>query len=100
MFWLKLGLVLGLFENIEVANIGLTSSSLSIISAAVRDTSVCWRFLDLSRNRIDRAGLNELFWALRINRHFRVLRCDHTHCGPLFGTNDDALLRHGVSIVR
>jgi hypothetical protein len=68
--------------------------------AACRDLAVRWRVLDVSHNAFGRDDSNAVFWALRQNRHLRVYRAGHTHMGPKFGCDDDALLSLGISIVK
>lgn len=52
--------------------------------------------LDISDNHLSSQGMNEIFWALRLNRHLRAFNCaKNQKIGPLFGTDEDSLLRHG-----
>lgn len=87
-------------EHFEMANTGAGSSTAKIIASAVRDVATHWRVLDLSGNKLGRDGLNGIFWSLRQNRSLRVLLLGDNGAGPLFASDDDVLLGHGVAVQR
>jgi len=88
------------FQHVEMANCGAGASSAKIIAHAMRDVLTHWRVLDLRGNNLGRLGMNNIFWALRQNRSLRSLLIGENNAGPLFGSDDDALLQHGVAIQR
>jgi Ran GTPase-activating protein (RanGAP) involved in mRNA processing and transport len=85
-------------EHIELRNIGAGSRTAEMISSALRDPSVGWRYLDVSENNISRIGMNQIFWAIRNNRRCRVLSVSSNPVGSIFCSNEDALLTHGISV--
>jgi Ran GTPase-activating protein (RanGAP) involved in mRNA processing and transport len=87
--------------HIDAKNIGMKGNIAGVISSALRDPAIRWQVLDISENDLSKNAVNEIFWALRLNRHLRVLNlAKNPRIGPIFGTDEDALLRHGISIVR
>lgn len=93
-------LTMGKFEHVEIANIGAGPRSASIIAEAVRDVTLTWRYLDISGNNLSRVGLNEIFWGMRQNRKIRVLKCGDNKAGLLFASEEDNVLKHGISLHR
>jgi Ran GTPase-activating protein (RanGAP) involved in mRNA processing and transport len=93
-------MVLGKFRRVEMANIGVGPSSAEVIGKALRDVCTTWRYCDVSGNNFGRAGMNRICWSLRVNRSVRVFICRDCKAGPVFGTEEDALLKHGVSVPR
>ena len=85
-------------EHLELRNIGALPGTAKVIAQAVRDPAVAWRLLDVTDNGLSRIGLNEVFWAMRQNRRMRVLRCGENRAGSRFCSDEDALLRHGISV--
>jgi Ran GTPase-activating protein (RanGAP) involved in mRNA processing and transport len=85
-------------EHLELVNIGARPGTATIASRAMRVPLVAWKYLDLSGNDFSRAGLNEIFWAMRQNKRLRVLKLSMTKAGTLFCANADALLTHGISV--
>ena len=75
--------ILGLFEHVELANIGIDESSAFLFSQLLRDVAIKWKFLNISNNNLSKKGLNIIFWALRHNRHLRVLQCQGNNAGKL-----------------
>lgn len=95
------GFVLGNFEYLNVSNIGAGYNSAEIISAAFRDVGIRWKYLDISYNKIGREGMNLIFWAIRHSRHIRYFNCSNiVNSGVRFGTDEDGLLNHGISVLR
>lgn len=90
----------GNFEHLEMSNCGAGHSTAKIVASALRDVSTNWRVLDFRSNNLGRQGMNSIFWALRQNRSLRVLLLGENNAGPQFGSDDDALLGHGVAIQR
>jgi Ran GTPase-activating protein (RanGAP) involved in mRNA processing and transport len=88
------------FLHLEMANCGAGPSSAKIIAHAMRDVMTHWRILDVRGNNLGRQGMNNIFWALRQNRSLRSLLIGENFGGPLLGSDDDALLGHGVAIQR
>jgi Ran GTPase-activating protein (RanGAP) involved in mRNA processing and transport len=88
------------FQHLEMANCGAGFSSAKIVAENVREVATRWRVLDLRGNNLGRQGLNLIFWGLRQNRSLRVLLLGDNRAGPMFGSDDDALLRHGVALQR
>ena len=87
-------------EHLEVANIGALIGSARIVSLAVRDPAVSWQYCDFSGNNFTRTGLNQIFWAMRSNKRMRVLKCGANKGGPVFASKSDALLSHGIALVK
>ena len=87
-------------EHIEMANVGAGNSTAKIVAKAIRDVENHWRVLDLGGNKLGREGVNNIFWALRQNRSLRVLHLGDNGTGPLFASDDDTLLKHGVAVQR
>jgi len=88
------------FQHLEMANCGAGASSARIIANAMRDVLTHWRVLDVRGNNLGRQGMNNMFWALRQNRSLRSLLMGENMAGPLLGSDEDALLGHGVAIQR
>lgn len=94
------GAILGKLRHLEASNIGAGPSTASLVASGARDLAVTWTYLDISNNDLSRNGVNEIFWAMRANRKIRILSLRNCGAGPRFGTPEDALLRHGISVVR
>lgn len=88
------------FEHLELCNIGAGPGSAQLIAAALRDKTLTWQFVDFTGNFFGRPGLNDIFWGLRRNRKIRVFKVGDNKAGPRFATDEDALLKHGISLAR
>jgi Ran GTPase-activating protein (RanGAP) involved in mRNA processing and transport len=93
-------LAAGPIEHIEASNIGAGQRTALLISKALRDVELAWRYIDISSNNLSREGLNEIFWSMRQNRSIRVLLIGGNGTGPLFATENDSKLVHGVALPR
>jgi Ran GTPase-activating protein (RanGAP) involved in mRNA processing and transport len=93
-------IVLGKFKRVEMASIGVGPASAEVIGKALRDVCTTWRYCDVSGNNFGRQGMNRLFWSMRVNRSVRVFICRDCKAGPAFATDEDTLLKHGVSVPR
>lgn len=89
---------MGKLEKVNISNIGAGPSTAKVLAGMVRNVLITWIYCDVSGNNFTRSGMNELFWALRVNRSLRVFLCRENKAGPVWGSEDDALLRHGVSL--
>ncbi len=109
-------------EHLELRNISAQPGAANLISTAIRDPTIAWKYLDVGGNVFSRIGLNQMFWALRQNKRLRILKCSDNkagafyhsplYCqitfdfcdfcnimtGTIFCSNEDALLRHGISV--
>lgn len=85
-------------EHLEINNIGAGPGTADLIAFGLRDPSVAWKFLSAYGNRMSRLGLNQIFWALRLNKILRVLNVGENEAGKNFGSQDDTLLKHGISL--
>ena len=90
----------GCAEHIEMVGCGAGPSTGRVIGKALRTANLTWRFLDISHNDIQRAGLNHMMWSLRHNRSLRILRLAYNNAGGLFGTDEDAYGLHGIAVYR
>jgi len=90
----------GKFEHLELCNIGAGPASAQLVAQAVRSKTLTWQYVDFSGNFFGRAGLNDIFWGMRRNRRIRVFKVGDNKAGPRFATEDDALLKHGISLAR
>ncbi len=88
------------FTHVELANIGAGPGVGKIIGTSIRDVALNWVFCDISGNNLSRNGLNDIFWGLRQNRSLRVFNCGDNKAGSIFGSDDDALLGHGIALQR
>jgi len=88
------------FTHIELANIGAGPGTGKIIAAHIRDVALKWVYCDIEGNALSRPGLNEIFWAMRQNRSLRVFKCGDNKAGSVFGSDQDALLGHGIALQR
>eukprot|EP01041_Mallomonas_annulata_P000898 gene898-1738_t len=87
-------------EYIAIANIGAGPRTAFAIGKALRNVTVAWKYLDISRNKLSRVGLNELLWALRRNRRVKVLKLGYNGAGLIFGSQQDVLGEHGIALPR
>ena len=85
-------------EHLELCNIGAKYGSADIIASSLRDPEIAWCILDIQQNHFSRTGLNQIFWAMRQNKRLRILRCGQNEAGTKFCSNEDNLLRHGISV--
>ena len=86
------------FQHVELRNIGAGNSTAIVLAEAMRGAFFKWHICDISCNNIGRDGLNELMWALRVNRTLRVFKCGDNKPGVLLGSHEDMLGLHGFSI--
>mmetsp|Transcript_18452 Transcript_18452/g.25468 ORF Transcript_18452/g.25468 Transcript_18452/m.25468 type:complete len:462 (+) Transcript_18452:1112-2497(+) len=87
-------------RHLELANIGARAGASRPLAHGLRDPAVAWQYLDVADNWFGRAGLNQMFWALRQNKRLRVLKVGENRTGTKFCSNEDALLKHGIAVVR
>mmetsp|Transcript_26622 Transcript_26622/g.38018 ORF Transcript_26622/g.38018 Transcript_26622/m.38018 type:complete len:412 (-) Transcript_26622:204-1439(-) len=73
-------------RHLELANIGARAGASRPLAHGLRDPAVAWQYLDVADNWFGRAGLNQMFWALRQNKRLRVRTARH-----------QVLLKHGVA---
>jgi len=88
------------FTHVELANVGAGPGTGKIIAAHIRDVALKWVYCDIEGNALSRPGLNEIFWAMRQNRSLRVFKCGDNKAGSVFGSDQDALLGHGIALQR
>lgn len=87
-----------IIEHFEISNIGAGPSTAEIISRALRDPFIAWKNINLSRNKMSRHGLNQIFWGLKHNKRLRIINVSENEAGTLFCSNEDTLLSHGISV--
>lgn len=85
-------------EHLEMRDIGAMAGTAKMIANSVRDPAVAWKILDVCQNNLSRMGLNQIFWAMRMNKRLRILRCGENKAGTKFCSSEDNLLRHGISV--
>eukprot|EP00597_Dinobryon_sp_UTEXLB2267_P004417 CAMPEP_0170078548 /NCGR_PEP_ID=MMETSP0019_2-20121128/15115_1 /TAXON_ID=98059 /ORGANISM="Dinobryon sp., Strain UTEXLB2267" /LENGTH=439 /DNA_ID=CAMNT_0010291487 /DNA_START=133 /DNA_END=1450 /DNA_ORIENTATION=- len=86
--------------NERVRHLELAAGASRPLAHGLRDPAVAWQYLDVADNWFGRAGLNQMFWALRQNKRLRVLKVGENRTGTKFCSNEDALLKHGIAVVR
>lgn len=87
-------------HHFEIANIGAGPRAAFLIAKLLRRVTVAWETLNVSRNKFSRAGLNQIFWALRQNRRLLTCRMGGNEGGPNMSSNADVLGDHGIALPR
>eukprot|EP01038_Epipyxis_sp_PR26KG_P005828 gene5828-8037_t len=87
-------------EYLSIANIGAKPGTANIIAGALRNPAISWKYLDVSDNYFSRLGLNQIFWALRLNKKCRIINVSLNRTGSKFASNQDEVLSHGISICK
>lgn len=70
------------------------------VALFLRRVTVPWTHLDISDNDSYRTNFNLIFWSLRHNNRVRVFKAAGNKAGTVFGTDDDEVGIHGISICR
>jgi Ran GTPase-activating protein (RanGAP) involved in mRNA processing and transport len=86
--------------HLELSNIGAGPRAGWLIGRVLRRVTVSWEYLDFSQNRLSRAGLNEIFWAMRQNRRLITLKLGGNEGGPILASDEDMLGDHGIGLPR
>ncbi|GMH70488.1 hypothetical protein TL16_g05422 [Triparma laevis f. inornata] len=91
------------FSNEITKYIGLSNTQLgpktgAAIGAGLRQPTIAWEVLDLSGNELGREGANSIWWSMRKNHSLLDLDMTDNKIGPSFGTEEDELGMHGISI--
>jgi Ran GTPase-activating protein (RanGAP) involved in mRNA processing and transport len=87
-----------MIEHFEIINIGAGPASAEIISRGLRDPLIAWKNIDVSKNKLTRHGLNQIFWGLKDNKRLRIINASENAAGTIFCSNQDSLLSHGISV--
>lgn len=87
-------------HHFEIANIGAGPRAAFLLAKLLRRVTVAWEFVNLSRNKFSRSGLNQIFWALRQNRRLLTCNLGGNEGGPNMGTDEDVLGVHGIALPR
>ena len=93
-------LSVGVLEHVEIENIGLGEGSAALLARGLRDASVRWKYLNCAENSFGREGLNKICWSLRVNSRIKVIILRNSRAGQAFGSPEDALGNHGISLER
>ena len=91
------------FSNEVTHYIGLRNTSLGpmtgkAIGAGMRKPTIAWEELDLADNVLGKEGANAIWWSMRKNHSIMDLDMTNNKIGPVFGTEEDHLGEHGISI--
>ena len=86
--------------QVEFVKIGGGPGLAKEVATFLRKATVPWTHLDISHNDSYRANLNLIFWSIRHNNRLRIFKAAGNKAGTAFGTDDDAIGTHGISICR
>lgn len=87
-------------RHFEISNIGAGVRAAYLIAKLLRRVTVAWEFVNFSRNKFSREGLNQIFWALRQNRRVLTLNLGGNEGGPNMSSEEDVLGDHGIALPR
>jgi Ran GTPase-activating protein (RanGAP) involved in mRNA processing and transport len=87
-------------NHLELVDIGAGPGSAQIIGKVMKDAALAWQYLNISQNDFGRVGMNQIFWALMVNRSIRVMLCSDNKPGPKFCTDADTLPNNGICLPR
>ena len=99
-YYLVSSLSAGHLEHVEIENIGMGEGSAGLLAKGLRDNTVRWKHLNCAENGFGRTGLNNICWSLRVNRTVRVVVLKSSRAGQAFGSPQDRLGSHGISLDR
>ena len=60
--------------------------------------TIAWEEMNISKNILKKEGANHIWWAMRKNHSLFRLNIESNRIGPQFGTDEDELGLHGISI--
>jgi Ran GTPase-activating protein (RanGAP) involved in mRNA processing and transport len=86
--------------HLEMRNCNASESFAYEFSKALKNVGVAWKVIDLRNNQIKKVGLNQILWALRVNRKIRVLKLGGNQGGLSLGIDTDVMGQHGIGLVR
>jgi Ran GTPase-activating protein (RanGAP) involved in mRNA processing and transport len=84
------------FIGLQNCNLGpLTGASLG---KGLGRPTISWVELNIADNLLGKDGANSIWWSLRKNHSLLNLNMENNKVGPEFGTEEDELGLHGISI--
>jgi Ran GTPase-activating protein (RanGAP) involved in mRNA processing and transport len=83
---------------IGLQNTGVSKGCGRTLAEGLGKATIAWKSIDVSDNDLGREGANSVWWAMRKNRSVLDMDMSRNKIGEEFGTHEDELGEHGVSI--